>query len=103
QRVRRQRRIQHHLALQLCRRQRQIPLPHPLVTVSAASRPSFIIITRNPHPVLAQLLDQQGVKYTLAVLPRSGLVVITPDRAVPPPLSSRPRRRLPVLILSSRA
>ncbi|MGZ6388842.1 MAG: hypothetical protein ACXWQZ_06230 [Ktedonobacterales bacterium] len=58
--------------------------PGALETVSAADRPSFIIITHDPHPLLAQLLDQQGITYTLAVLPRSGLVVITPNRTVPP-------------------
>ncbi|MGZ3675009.1 MAG: hypothetical protein ACXVCO_11940, partial [Ktedonobacterales bacterium] len=58
--------------------------PGALEAVSAAAHPSFIIITQNPHPLLAQLLDQQGITYTLAVLPRSGLVVITPNRTVPP-------------------
>lgn len=58
--------------------------PGTLETVSATDSTSFIIITQNPHPKLAQILDQQGIKYTIAVLPRSGVVVITPDRTVDP-------------------
>ncbi len=33
---------------------------------------------------VAQLLDQQGITYTLAVLPHSGVVVITSDHTVDP-------------------
>lgn len=58
--------------------------PGAIETVSAADRTSFIIITRDPHPVLAQMLDKQGITYTLAVLPHSGVVVITPDHTVDP-------------------
>jgi hypothetical protein len=58
--------------------------PGTLQTVSAADRPSFILILTDSHPCLARELDAQGVAYTLAVLPASGVTIITPDRTVNP-------------------
>ncbi|HEX5156313.1 MAG TPA: glycosyltransferase family 39 protein [Ktedonobacterales bacterium] len=58
--------------------------PGTLQTVSQADRPSFIIARVNPHPILAQELDAQGIPYTIAVLPQAGVTIITPARAVDP-------------------
>lgn len=58
--------------------------PGTLETVRAASAPSFILIGTDPHPLLARELDTQGIAYTLAVLPRSNVTVITPARTVDP-------------------
>jgi len=58
--------------------------PGTLETVSAASRPSFILNSTNPHPLLVRELEQQGIHFTLAVLPQAGVTVITPDRTVNP-------------------
>jgi hypothetical protein len=62
-------------------------LPRPpgtLELVSAAPRPSFILILAEAHPCLAQQLDAQGIPYLLAVLPAAGVTVITPARTVDP-------------------
>lgn len=58
--------------------------PGTLARVEAANAPSFILIGTDPHPLLAQELDQQGIAYTLAVLPASNVTVITPSRTVNP-------------------
>ena len=58
--------------------------PDTLETVQAAVAPSFILIGTDPHPLLARELDAQGIAYTLAVLPRSNVTVITPARTVDP-------------------
>lgn len=58
--------------------------PGTLDVVSAAERPSFILILTDPRPCLARELDAAGVSYTLDVLPASGVTVITPDRTVNP-------------------
>lgn len=58
--------------------------PGTLQTVSKAARPSFIIARVNPHPILAQELDAQGIPYTIAVLPQAGVTIITPARTVDP-------------------
>jgi hypothetical protein len=58
--------------------------PGTLEAVTAADRPSFIILRTNPNPVLAQELDAQGIRYTLVVLPQAGVTVITPERTVDP-------------------
>jgi len=55
-----------------------------LAQVSAAARPSFILAIADPHPVLAQELDAQGIAYTLVVLPEQGVTIITPARRVDP-------------------
>lgn len=58
--------------------------PDSVARVEAAATPSFILNLVTPHPVLAQELAALGVPYTIAVLPRSGVTVITPERAVNP-------------------
>ncbi len=58
--------------------------PGTLQTVSAAKRPSFILIATDPHPQLAAELDARGIAYTLAVIPASGVTVITPAVTVNP-------------------
>ncbi len=58
--------------------------PGTLNTVSAADRPSFILILTDPRPCLARELDAQGVGYTMSVLQSAGVTVITPDRTVDP-------------------
>jgi hypothetical protein len=58
--------------------------PGTLETVFAADRPSFILISTDPHPALAAALDGRGVAYTLAVLPASNVTVITPAVTVNP-------------------
>jgi hypothetical protein len=58
--------------------------PGTLETVSAASRASFILILTDLHPCLARELDAQRIPYSLAVLPASGVTVITPQRTVDP-------------------
>src|SRR5258706_4786755 len=58
--------------------------PGVLEAVSAAERPSFILALTDPHPLLAQELDAQGIPYTLAVLRGAGVTVITPTRTVNP-------------------
>ena len=58
--------------------------PGTLQTVSQAARASFIIARVNPHPILAQELDAQGIPYTIALLPQAGVTIITPARAVDP-------------------
>jgi hypothetical protein len=58
--------------------------PGTLEAVSAAEAPSFILTLTDPHPLLAQELDAQHIPYTLAVLPQSGVTVITPTRTVDP-------------------
>ena len=58
--------------------------PGTLQAVSRADRPSFILARVNPHPILAQELDAQGVSYTIAVLPEAGVTIITPARTVNP-------------------
>ena len=58
--------------------------PGTLAAVSAAQAPSFILIMQDPHPLLAQELDAQGIPYTLAVLPGANVTVITPARTVDP-------------------
>lgn len=58
--------------------------PGALEAVSAANAPSFILALVDPHPLLAQELDQQGIPYTLTMIPASGVTVITPARTVNP-------------------
>jgi hypothetical protein len=58
--------------------------PGVLEAVSAAERPSFILALTDPHPLLAQELDAQGIPYTLTVLRDAGVTVITPARTVNP-------------------
>ncbi|MFI5272108.1 MAG: hypothetical protein ACHQ4H_03635 [Ktedonobacterales bacterium] len=58
--------------------------PGTLEAVSAATRPSFILIGQGAHPLLAQELDAQGIAYTLAYIPRSNVTVITPASTVNP-------------------
>ncbi|HET8905744.1 MAG TPA: hypothetical protein VFN11_02135, partial [Ktedonobacterales bacterium] len=58
--------------------------PGTLRAVRGADRPSFILARVNPHPVLAQELDAQGIPYTIAVLPEAGVTIITPARTVDP-------------------
>lgn len=58
--------------------------PGTLAKVENADRASFILILTDQRPCLAQELDAQGVAYTLAVLPQSGVTVITPARTVNP-------------------
>ncbi len=58
--------------------------PDSVARVAAAAAPSFILNLTTPHPVLAQELTALGVPYTIAVLPQSGVTVITPARAVDP-------------------
>jgi hypothetical protein len=58
--------------------------PGTLQAVLAADHPSFILVVVDPHPLLARELDAQGIPYTLAVLPQSGVTVITPQRTVDP-------------------
>jgi hypothetical protein len=58
--------------------------PGVLEAVSAAERPSFILALTDPHPLLAQELDAQGIPYTLAMLRGAGVTVITPARTVNP-------------------
>jgi hypothetical protein len=58
--------------------------PGTLQAVSRADRPSFILARVNPHPILAQELDAQGISYTIAVLPEAGVTIITPARTVNP-------------------
>jgi hypothetical protein len=58
--------------------------PGTLAAVTAADSPSFIIARTDPHPVLAQELDAQGIPYTLVVLPQAGVTIITPARTVDP-------------------
>jgi hypothetical protein len=60
--------------------------PGTLQTVASAERASFILILTDPRPCLARELDAQGVAYTLAVLPQSGVTVITPAHTVNPAL-----------------
>ncbi|HEU0025577.1 MAG TPA: hypothetical protein VFQ25_00545 [Ktedonobacterales bacterium] len=55
-----------------------------IARVQTEPAPSFILNLTEPKPVLARELDALGVPYTLAVLPRSGVTVITPERAVDP-------------------
>jgi hypothetical protein len=58
--------------------------PGALESVMAANRPSFILISTNPHPLLARELARQGITYTMAILPQAGVTVITPSRTVDP-------------------
>ncbi len=58
--------------------------PDSVARVEAAAAPSFILNLTEPNPILAQELTSLGVPYTIAVLPRSGVTVITPARAVDP-------------------
>ncbi len=58
--------------------------PGTLEAVFAADRPSFILISTDPHPALAAALDARGIAYTLAVIPQSGVTVITPASTVDP-------------------
>jgi hypothetical protein len=58
--------------------------PDSIARVEAEPAPSFILNLAEPKPILALELDALGVPYTLAVLPRSGVTVITPERAVDP-------------------
>ena len=58
--------------------------PGTLQQVSAASNPSFILIITEPHPLLAQELDAQGVPYTMTILPAQGVTIVTPARKVDP-------------------
>ena len=58
--------------------------PGTLETVSHADRPSFILILADPHPILAQELDAQGIPYTVAVFPDAGVTIVTPARTVDP-------------------
>ena len=58
--------------------------PDSIARVEAAPTPSFILNLAEPKPILARELDALGVPYALAVLPRSGVTVITPERAVDP-------------------
>ncbi|HLZ22959.1 MAG TPA: hypothetical protein VKQ30_12625 [Ktedonobacterales bacterium] len=58
--------------------------PGVLEAVSAANAPSFILALVDPHPLLARELDQLGIPYTLALIPASGVTVITPARTVDP-------------------
>jgi dolichyl-phosphate-mannose-protein mannosyltransferase len=58
--------------------------PDTLRMVRGADRPSFILARVNPHPILAQELDAQGIPYTIAVLPEAGVTIITPARTVDP-------------------
>jgi hypothetical protein len=58
--------------------------PGTLEAVSRAERPSFIITLADPYPLLARELDAQHIPYTIAVLKRSGVTVITPARTVDP-------------------
>ncbi|MGH2514797.1 MAG: hypothetical protein ACRDHP_04000 [Ktedonobacterales bacterium] len=58
--------------------------PGTLEAVSAANAPSFILALVNPHPLLAQELDAQGIPYTLTLLPASGVTIITPAHTVDP-------------------
>jgi hypothetical protein len=58
--------------------------PGTLRAVFAANRPSFILISTDPYPLLAADLDARGIAYTLAVIPASGVTVITPTTPVNP-------------------
>jgi hypothetical protein len=58
--------------------------PGTLQTVFAAARPSFILISTDPHPLLAAELDARGIAYSLAVIPASDVTVITPAVTVNP-------------------
>jgi hypothetical protein len=58
--------------------------PGTLEAVSHAEQPSFIITLADPYPLLARELDAQHIPYTIAVLKRSGVAVITPARTVDP-------------------
>jgi hypothetical protein len=58
--------------------------PGTLETVENADRASFILILTSQRPCLAQELDAQGIEYSVAVLPASGVTVITPTRMVDP-------------------
>ncbi len=58
--------------------------PDSVARVEAAAAPSFILNLTDPDPILAQELAAQGVPYTIAILPRAGVTVITPARAVDP-------------------
>ena len=58
--------------------------PGALEAVSAATAPSFILVLVDPHPLLAQELDAQGIPYTLTMIAASGVTVITPGRTVDP-------------------
>ncbi len=58
--------------------------PGSLARVKVAATPSFILNLSEPDPILARELAAQGVPYTIAVLPRSGVTVITPARPVDP-------------------
>lgn len=58
--------------------------PDTLAQVSAAANPSFILAIADPHPLLAQELDAQGIAYTLTVLPAQDVTIITPARRVNP-------------------
>jgi hypothetical protein len=58
--------------------------PGTLDTVGRADRPSFILILADPHPILTQELDEQGIPYTLAVFPDAGVTIVTPARTVDP-------------------
>ena len=58
--------------------------PGTLAQVSAAANPSFILAIADPHPLLAQELDAQGIAYTLTVLPAQDVTIITPARWVDP-------------------
>jgi hypothetical protein len=58
--------------------------PGALEAVSAARAPRFILALVDPHPLLAQELDAQGIAYTLIEIPASGVTVITPASTVDP-------------------
>ncbi|HEX9035977.1 MAG TPA: hypothetical protein VF808_03210 [Ktedonobacterales bacterium] len=58
--------------------------PDSVARVRAAATPSFVLNLTRPNPLLAQELATQGVPYTIAILPQSGVTVITPARAVDP-------------------
>jgi hypothetical protein len=58
--------------------------PGSIEYVEKAPTPSFILNLAEPKPLLARELDAQGVPYTIAILPRSGVTVITPAHAVDP-------------------
>ena len=58
--------------------------PGALAEVSAAANPSFILIITEPHPLLAQELDAQGIPYAMTILPAEGVTIITPARPVNP-------------------
>jgi hypothetical protein len=58
--------------------------PGTLTTVGHADRPSFILIVADPHPILAQELDTQGIPYSVAVFPDAGVTIVTPARTVDP-------------------